>query len=333
MAAPVRYAILGFGHHAIKRLVPAFATSNDAVLVGMWRRNQVAAAKDCLDHKISKCFPSREALCASPDVDAVFITSPDAMHYDDALLALSHGKAVLCEKPLAMRAEQAEEMVATAQAAGLLFGVAQNFRYNESLEWMREQVQAGRIGTPQMASAQFCYPADSAPRTWIKDLDLACGGPIADVGVHCVDSLSYVLDREVLSVTTLAAASDGNAQVEAYASLLLTMAGGVFASVTVSADAPYRTLVEVTGSDAMLTAEDGLTVDHPVNVVLRHGGEIVETKTVDNSAGYTRMLDSFAQAYRGSGEHFRATGSDGVRNMRVLDAAYMSWRSGHREVL
>ena len=133
----VRFAILGFGHHAVRRLLPAFAMCKDATLSGMWRRDQTAALKNCTEYKMPHCFPSREALCSSPEVDVVLITSPDAMHRDDTLLALRNGKAVLCEKPLAMNTSEAEEMIKAAQAAGLLFGVAQNFRFNRSLEWIR----------------------------------------------------------------------------------------------------------------------------------------------------------------------------------------------------
>ena len=332
MTAAVRFAILGFGHHAVRRLVPAFAKSEEAVLAGMWRRNQEAAAQNCRDHRITHCFATREALCTSPEIDAVFITSPDAMHHADALLALKHGKAVLCEKPLSMHAAEAEEMVSAADAAGLLFGVAQNFRYNRSLDWMREQITVGRIGEPQLAHAQYCYAADNAPRTWIKDLDLACGGPIADVGIHCIDALRYLTGQDVASVTTVAKSGRTEARVETYASLQLAMTRGLFASVTVSASSPYRTLIEVVGSDGVLTAENGLSVDRPIEVMLRRAGEIVETKTIDNSDGYTRMLDSFSQAYRGEGS-FRATGPDGVHNMRALDAAYASWRSGRPEAV
>src|ERR1700678_3629910 len=128
--SPVRFAILGFGHHAVRRLVPAFLRSEHAALRGMWRRDQVAALQDCANHQIPHCFSTREELCSSPEIDAVFITSPDAMHRDDMLLALSHGKAVLCEKPLAMNSAEAEKMNAAAEASGVLFGVAQNFRYN-----------------------------------------------------------------------------------------------------------------------------------------------------------------------------------------------------------
>lgn len=332
MASPVRFAILGFGLHAVRRLLPAFAESEKTQLVGMWRRDQAAAKQNCADHKIAHCFASAEELCASPDVDAVFITSPDAMHYADTLLALRNGKAVLCEKPVAMNATQAREMQEAANAAGVLYGVAQNFRYNRSLEWIREQLQAGKLGTLQFAHAQFDYPADRAPRKWIKDPALACGGPIGDVGVHCIDALRYVLGEEVESISTLATKSQPQDQVEATAALQMQMTGDILANVTVSARTPYRTLIEITGSEGILIAENGLTVDRPIEIVLRRGGDVVETATVNNADSYTRMLNAFAEAMHG-GKPFAATGEDAIRNMAALDAAFRSWKTGQREIL
>jgi 1,5-anhydro-D-fructose reductase (1,5-anhydro-D-mannitol-forming) len=329
---PVRFAILGFGHHAVRRLLPAFAHCEHSILTGMWRRDQDAARQNCAEHHIPHCFATREELCASPDVDAVFITSPDAMHRDDTLLVLAHGKAVLCEKPLSMDAAEAAEMSAAASAAGKLFGVAQNFRYNRSLAWMREQIAAGRIGQPQLSHALYSYPAAKAPRKWIADPALACGGPIGDVGVHCIDALRFVLGQDVTTVSTLAARDEASSQVETVASLQLEMTGGSFASVAVSARALYRSSLEVTGSEGVLLAENALTVDRPVDLVLRQAGVVVETLTVDNKDGYTRMLDSFALALRGQ-ETFLASGDDGIHNMRILDAAYKSWRSGARETV
>ena len=326
----IRFAILGFGHHAVRRLLPAFAKTKYAKLVGMWRRDQAAARANCAEYKIEHNFASREELCASPEVDVVFITSPDAMHLEDALLAFRSGKAVLCEKPVAMNAAEARQMNDAAKAAGVLFGVAQNFRYNRSLEWMREKIKAGHIGKPQLAHSEFAYPADRAPRRWIMDPTLACGGPIADVGVHCIDALRFVLDEEIRSVSTLAGKAHAQEKVEATASLQLEMTGGVLASVTVSARAPYRTLVEVTGADGVLIAENGLTVDRPVDLVLRRAGELIETATVENGDGYTRMMDAFAQAYLGKGT-FAASGADGVLNMQAVDAAFRSWKTGQRE--
>jgi 1,5-anhydro-D-fructose reductase (1,5-anhydro-D-mannitol-forming) len=330
--SPVRFAILGFGHHAVRRLVPAFLRCEHATLRGMWRRDQTAAAQNCTDHGISRCFSTREALCSSTEIDVVFITSPDAMHRDDVLLALSHGKAVLCEKPLAMNAAEAEEMNTAAKASGVLFGVAQNFRYNRSLEWMRAQIAAGRIGQPQLAHAEYAYQAKTAPRKWITDPTLACGGPIADVGVHCIDALRFVLGEDVVSISTVARKDEASDKVEAVASLQMEMTGGVYANVTASARGLYRTLVEVTASEGVLVAENGLTVDRSVGLEVRQAGELLETAAIENDDGYVRMLDGFAQAFRGEGS-FAAPGEDGVLNMRALDAAYKSWATGFRERL
>ncbi len=330
--SPLRFAILGFGLHAVRRLLPAFERSQATTLAGMWRRNQVTAAENCATHNIPHCFASREDLCASAEIDAVFITSPDALHLADALLAISHGKAVLCEKPLAMNTAEAEQIAAAAKAAGVVFGVAQNFRYNRSVDYLRDQIASGLIGKPQLAQAHFCYAAQNATRKWITDGNLACGGPIGDVGVHSIDALRYILKTEVENICTLAAKDEFSGDVEAYAAMQLEMTGDVFASVVANARSPYRTLLEVTGSDGVLTAENGFSVDRPVDVVHRRSGEIVSTVAIDNSDGYVLMLDDFAAAVH-NGTPFAATVEDGVANMRILDAAYKSWRSGQREAV
>ncbi len=330
----VRFAILGFGHHAARRLVPAFARSSEASFVGLWRRNAEAAASDAANHGVI-AFASAEALCASPEVDAVFITSPDAMHLEDARMAFAHGKAVLCEKPLAMNAGQAGEMHALAEAADVLFGVGQNFRFNRSVEFLREQIAAGRIGTPQLAHAQYAYLGTAAPRKWITDPALACGGPIADVGVHLIDTLRFLLADEVKSISVLAAQDATSGDVEAYATMQLQMVRGAYANITVTARAPYRTLVEVTGSEGVIVAENGLTVERPVEVALRRSGELLESQTFSNDDGYVRMLDAFSHAFRDRTQRasFSPSGKDGITNQRILDAAYRSWHSGLRETL
>ena len=329
--AKTRFAILGFGHHAIRRLVPAFAASTKATLTGLWRRNLEAADADARTLGI-RAFTTAEELCSSPEVDVVFITSPDAMHLDDARLAFRHGKAVLCEKPLAMNAGQAAEILAASQQAGVFFGVGQNFRFNQSVEFMARQIAAGRIGKPQFAYSQFSYPGNTAPRKWITDPSLACGGPIADVGVHCIDTLRFILSAEVKTISVLASKDEQSGEVEAVSTIQMQMSSGVFANVIATARAPYRTLLEVTGSEGVLIAEDGLTVDHPVDVILRRADAPAETHTFSNSDGYIRMIDTFTDALHGQGT-FSPSGQDGVINQRILDAAYRSWHSGLRETL
>lgn len=331
----VRYGILGFGHHGEKRLAPAFPGTQNSRLTGIWRRNQQLAREDASRYNIEHVFASPEELCASQAIDAVFVASPDALHLEHTLLALKHGKPVLCEKPMAMSTAEAKRMVAAAQAAGCPLGVAQNFRYNRSLERMRDLVGRGTLGAPVFASAHFCFLSEASPRTWIYDAGMACGGPIGDVGIHAIDALRFVLGQEVTTVSTLARQDDRQAPgaprpIESSAAIALELSGGTLGSVHVSFRALYRTFVEVVGTDGVLTAESGLTVDRPVSIVHHAGGEVISREEVSNADAYSRMLDAFSATAQGSGS-FASTGEDGVENQRVLDAAFRSWHSGCRE--
>lgn len=333
----LRYGILGFGHHAVKRLLPAFAGAREAKLCGLWRRDGVKAAANAREYSIPHVFDTPDALCASPEIDAVFIVSPDALHLEHVLAAARGGKHVLCEKPLAMNAEQVEQMLAATERAGVKFGVAQNMRYNQSLTLMRQWIGEGRIGKPAMAQAQFAYSTLRSPRKWINDPALALGGPIGDVGIHCVDALRYVLGggapTQVTAVNTLAHKDEASGEVESHAVVALDFASGAMSSVTVTTRSRYRTLVEVTGETGVILCEDGLTVDFPVELVLRRGETIEQRETTSNTDAYSRMLDGFAAWIEGREEYRAPAREDGLHNQRVLDAAYQSWRSGCRVAL
>lgn len=329
---PIRFAILGFGYHAAFRLVPSFRNCQHATLVGFHRRDPAKAARDAAAHNL-RAFASAEALASSPDIDAIFVTSPDALHLADAQLAFSHNKPVLCEKPLAATADQADAMLAAAQASGQLFGVAHHYRWAHAIQQIRARVAAGEIGEPRTAHAEFNYAAQFSRRPWITDPTLVAGGPIGDVGVHCIDTLRFILDNtRAKTVSTIATQDAHSGAVEASASMHFEFANNVLASVNVSARAQYRTQIEIVGSDGVLVAENGMTVDHPVDVALRRKGVHVNTNTVNNADAYTRMIDNFAQALRGE-EAFLGPGTEGVHNQHILDAAFKSWHSGKREAV
>lgn len=322
----VRYGILGFGHHAGKRLVPAFRATSLSKLEGLWRRDPAKAAADAARFAVPRVFTTAEELCASPEIDAVFVVSPDALHLEHVLLAARHGKAVLCEKPLAMSEAEARQMLEATERAGVLFGVAQNMRYNLAIDLMRRWIAEGRIGRPQLAHAQFCYETTKSPRVWINDASLALGGPIGDVGIHCIDALGYVLGDSVSAVSTLAHRDAGSGEVESHAVVSLEFRSGAMGAVTLTTRAAYRSLIEVVGAKGSLICEDAMTVDHPVLLVHRENGQTVMEQPVSNQDAYSRMLDGFAEAMRGGSTPYRATGTEGVRNQRVLDAAYRAWR-------
>jgi predicted dehydrogenase len=326
----IRYGILGFGHHGVKRLAPGYGFGHNSVLTGIWRRDLAKAQDNAAQFGIKHAFPTAEALCASPDIDAVFVASPDSLHLHDVLLALRHRKAVLCEKPLAMNTGEVEQMLAASREAGVQFGVAQNMRFHRSLQLMRDWVAEGRIGKPLLAHSQFCYSAAGSPRAWIYDPALALGGPIGDVGVHCMDALRFVLASEVTSVNTVALKDANSGAVESSAIIAAEFAGGALGAVTVTTRGSYRSLIEITGQTGILTCENAMTVDHPVNVVHMSSGKVVNSEQVSNEDSYGRMVDNFSAAIEGTARYL-SPGEDGLCNQQILDAAYQSWRTGSRQ--
>lgn len=326
----IRYGIAGFGLHAVKRLMPGFAEAHNSRVVALSRRSPEKAKSCAAEYNIPHTFLSTAELCQCREVDAVFVASPDAFHLSDVLIAAEHHKHVLCEKPLAMNTGQATQMVMAARNAGVLFGVAHCMRFENSVHRIRERVSAGEIGDVVFARCEFSYPGAQHPRTWLTDAAMAAGGPVADIGVHCIDTLRFILEDDPLTVQGIAHHDAISDEVEAAAILNLSFVRGVLATVLVSTRAEYRTPIEIVGTGGVLRAEHALNVDHPLQLKLIREGKVVESEEILNDRVYGRQVDAFSAAI----EHkapFPIPGEEGARNQAVLDAAYRSIRTGRTE--
>lgn len=319
----IRFGIAGFGLHAVRRLMPGFALARNCTVVALSRRDMSKAREAAAQYGIPHVFASTEELCRCPDVEAVLVTTPNACHLHDVLTAVAAGKPVLCEKPMGMDADECLRMVEAARLAGVLLGVAQVFRFEESTARFRERLAAGEIGRPIFARVEFSYPGSGHARTWLYNRSIAGGGPIADVGVHCIDALRYILQDEPSRVSAVGRSDEGSGDVEAAAALTLEFRRGTLATVLVSTRAEYRTPLEIVGETGVLRAEDALNVERPVKLELWREGQLVAQETVPNQLAYARQVDAFAAAVEGR-EMFPVSGQEGWRNQIILDAAYRS---------
>jgi len=326
----IRYGILGFGLHAVRRLMPGFALATNSQVTALSRRDMKQAEASAAEYKIPHAYDSAADLCRSPEVDAIFVATPDCWHLGDVLLAIESGKPVLCEKPMGMNASECRQMVEAARRKKLLLGVAQVFRFERSTASLRERIAKGQVGRPVFVRSEFSYAARTHHRKWLTDAKIAAGGPIADVGVHCIDALRYILNDEVVRVTASGIADQDSGQVEAAAVLSLEFARGTLGAVLVSARAEYRTPLEIVGEIGVLRAEDAFSVEQPIEIEFRRGGSVVEKQMVSNTGAYARQVDMFSAAIEGKSE-FPVPGEDGWQNQEVLDAAYRSLKSGKAE--
>src|SRR3974390_1273561 len=164
----VRFGIAGFGLHAVKRLMPGFASARNCTVTALTRRDSERARASAQEYGIAHAFTSTAEMCACPDVDVVFVATPDALHLADVLDAAGHGKHILVEKPMAMNADEARQMEEAAHAAGVLLGVAQVMRFEASVPCFRERVSSGAIGKPVLARAAFVCPLLQRARTRVN---------------------------------------------------------------------------------------------------------------------------------------------------------------------
>jgi len=244
-------------------------------------------------------------------------------------MAVKHGKAVLCEKPMAMNVAEAEAMANAALERGVLLGIAQCFRFEDSVQRIRERVQSGEIGKVKSIRIDFTFPGLNSPRRWLNDSSLAGGGPIGDVGVHCIDAMRYIIGSDPIFASALTEADANAGTVESSALLSLRFADGVLGSSYVSYRAQYQTPIAVYGTEGTIRAHDGLTVDHPITIEVQKGSG-VEREEVTNYETYTRQVDAFSAAFEKKNA-FPVPAEEGVMNQRVLDACYRSAKSGLEE--
>lgn len=145
-------------------------------------------------HTIPQVFSDFRELLEVPDIDAVIICVPNYLHAETAMQALAAGKHTLCEKPMAMNAQQAEEMIEAAKQADKILMVAQNNRFRSDAQYVKKMVEEGKLGEIYHAKTGWVR-RNGIPGwgSWFTQKELAGGGPLIDIGVHMLDLTLWLL--------------------------------------------------------------------------------------------------------------------------------------------
>lgn len=193
MSQRIRWGIIATGHIA-RKFADAVRQSESGELTAVGSRTAEAAEAFADEFQIPHRHGSYEALVADDHVDAVYVATPHPMHRDNTLLALGAGKAVLCEKPLSVRAAESREMIAAAREAGLFFMEAMWSRFLPSIREAARLVDSGVIGEPRMILSDFGFRTQWDPQRRALNPDLA-GGGLLDVGVYPISLASLFFGR------------------------------------------------------------------------------------------------------------------------------------------
>lgn len=265
---------------------------------------------------IARAYNDVASLLADPAVQSVYISSVNEQHCEQALAAIAAGKNVLCEKPLATRAEDALRMIEAARDAGVVFATNHHLRNAASHRKIRELIRGGAIGRPLYARIFHAIYLRPLVQGW-RITEPVGGGVILDIGVHAVDVLRFALDAEPMEVVGLTqqgplsrnGVADGVMAV-------VRMDNGVLAQVHAAYTVPYAgTGFEIHGDKGSIVGSGLMTVQPAGEVRLRDadGERLVP---LEHEGLYSTGVRHFCEAVAGHGQ-VAASGFDGLRSLQV----------------
>ncbi|MCA1441883.1 Gfo/Idh/MocA family oxidoreductase [Ensifer sp. IC4062] len=320
----IRWGLIGASTIAHEWVIGAIrAAGGEAVSVmsSSEERGKAYAA----ENGIAKAFTSVADLVGDPDVDAVYISTTNELHHDQALAAIRAGKHVLCEKPLAMNLNDACEMVLTACEAGVVLGTNHHLRNAATHRAMRDAIAAGRIGRPIAARVFHAVFLPPHLQGWRLDRPEAGGGVILDITVHDADTLRFILNDDPIEAVAIShSAGMGKEGLEDGVMGVLRFRSGVIAQFHDAFTTKYaETGLEVHGTEGSLIGRNVMT-QRPVGTVVLRNEEGESELPLDHSNLYEAALSAFHAAIEGKGAP-SATGEDGVwslaTGLAVLKAA------------
>jgi predicted dehydrogenase len=225
----VRWGVVGTGGIA-RRTVGDLRLCEGAEVVAVASRDQQRADAFAADLGLSHAFGDHSELCASADVDAVYIGTPHGTHFAHAREALLAGKHVLCEKPLTMTADEARELGRIAAERGVFLMEAMWMKFAPAVQRALEVVRSGTIGEVRFVQAGLGYavPADGPPRFWDAALG---GGALYDMGVYAV-ALAHTFLGTPRAVTATGSVRDDG--VDLHEACILEFASGALAQFVTS---------------------------------------------------------------------------------------------------
>ncbi len=317
----MRWGILSTAAIGRRKVIPGIQRAEDCEVVAIASRDAALAGRVAAEHAIPTAHGSYEALLADPNVDAVYIPLPNHLHAEWTIAAAEAGKHVLCEKPLALTARDAERMIDAAERAGVLLMEAFMYRLHPSWVAVREMVADGRIGSLVSVHSWFSYfnddPAD------IRNIAEAGGGALYDIGCYCVNLSRMLFDAEPRRVAA-AIRRDPRNGTDVLASGLLEFDAGV-ASFTCSTRAEDDQRVDVYGTSGRISVGIPFNIppDRPTEVTLVAGGEPPvaphrEVLTFPTADPYTVEAEAFATAILAD-RPAPVDPRDAVANLRVIE--------------
>jgi predicted dehydrogenase len=316
----VNCAIAGLGRWG-RALVEAARHEPRLRIVRAVEPDIAGAERFCTTHGLA-LTASLDAVLADPAVDAVLLATPHSLHKTQVIATAAAGKQVFCEKPLALRRDDAAAMFAACREAGVALAVGHNRRFWPSMQALREIVAGGELGTILHVEGHNSNENSQAvTRGWRLSPEESPGGGLTGAGLHVLDGFVSLLGQARQVYARLNVREAGPPPLDT-ATLAIEFVNGASGTLATIRATPFYWRVHVFGTKGSAEVLDEVTM------VLRKSGEAPATARYPAVDTLAAELSAFADAVEG-GQPFPVPEADVLATLAAFEAALQSMRTGH----
>jgi predicted dehydrogenase len=332
MPKKLRWGVLSTAAIGVKQVIPAMQLGEHSTIAAIASRDLARAQQAASSLGIATAYGSYEELFADPAIDAIYNPLPNQMHVPWTVKAAEAGKHVLCEKPLALNADEAKMLLAVRGRTGVKIGEA--FMIRSFPQWLRlrELLNEGRIGELRSVVGVFSY-FNADPKN-IRNQIESGGGALLDIGCYLIHASRYAFGAQPARVVGLVE-RDPAMHTDRLASAVLDFGSGHAVFTCGTQMAPYQR-IHFLGTRGRIEIEIPFNApnDRPTRIWIDDGGELsgadIKTEIFATADMYTMQGDAFSRAVLEDTE-VPVSLEDGIGNMAVIDAVFKSAESGRWE--
>ena len=327
------WGLIGASTIARQYMVDAIRAQKGHFVQAVMSSKQERADQFAAECGIPNAYNSVDALLADPKVQAVYISTTNELHFEQVMAAAAAGKHVLCEKPLALKAEEAIAMVQACRNAGVVMATNHHLRNAATHRKMRELIQQGAIGRPLFARVFHAVYLPPHLQGWRLDKPQAGGGVILDITVHDIDTLRFTLDSELVEVVGMTqTAAMAKAGLEDGVMAVMRFENGVVAQIHDAFTVKHAgTGVEYHGDAGSLIGRNVMT-QQPVGEVILRNADGEQVAAIEHESLYARGVAAFCEAMLGRGAP-AASAEDGVKSLAGALAVVKACQTGDKQVI
>ncbi|MGI9485241.1 MAG: Gfo/Idh/MocA family protein [Geminicoccaceae bacterium] len=326
---PVRFGVISTARIGLERVIPALQKGHAVSIEAIASRDLDRAREAAKKFGIARAYGSYAELFADPGIDAVYNPLPNHLHVPTSIEAVEAGKHVLCEKPIALDAHEAKQLIEARDRTGMVIAEAFMVRHHPQWQKARELIRNGRIGELRAVQAVFSY-MNRDPANVRNQADIG-GGAIYDIGCYPIVTARYLFADEPVRALALIE-RDPDFQTDRLVSAILHFSEGQAQFVCSTQLVPQQRLL-ILGTEGRIELDIPFTpLENQTSRLLiddgSHRGFLAKEEiTFEGINQYTLQGDHFAQVVRGNAA-LDFPIKDSVRNMAVIDALYRSGESG-----